>query len=375
MYDVIVVGARCAGAPTAMLLARQGHSVLMVDRDSFPSDVISTHFIHPFGVDHLARWGVLDRVLESGCPRLTGTEFYAGGQRQENPFGETAEGDPIFALAPRRTVIDPLLADAAVEAGVEFRQGFSVQELLRDDDGTVTGVSGRHDGAEVSEEATMVIGADGLYSRVARIVEPDEYAQVPTLVCAYYAYWGNLPTSAASFAIEPGYGGALVFPTNDGQSCVAIGWPIEHLDEVRADIEGQYHAALKRLIPDFAGRIEAPEGGAKLLGMADLPHFIRKPYGPGWALTGDAGYHLDPINGLGMSNAFDQAVWLAEAVAAGLSGEQPMDEALAAFQQRRDETLQERYDGNLAASRELVGVEAGAPASRPSPHLLLFAGR
>jgi flavin-dependent dehydrogenase len=334
-----------------MLLARQGHRVLMVDRDTFPSDVISTHFIHPFGVDHLARWSVLDRVLESGCPRLTGTEFYADGQREEGPFGETPDGEPVFALAPRRTVIDPILADAAVEAGVEFRQGFSVQDLLRDDDGAVT------------EQATIVIGADGLHSRVARIVEPEEYARVPTLVCAYYGYWGGLPTEFASFAMEPGFGGALVFPTNDGQSCVAIGWPIERLDEVRADIEGQYHAALKRLIPDFASRLQAPEGGAKLLGMADLPHYIRKPYGPGWALTGDAGYHLDPINGLGMSNAFDQAVWLAEAIDAGLSGERPMDEALAAFQQHRDEAMQERYDGNLAASRGLASAEARAPAS------------
>ena len=362
MHDVIVVGARCAGAPVAMLLAQRGHSVLLVDRDSFPSDVISTHFIHPFGVDHLARWGVLDRVLATDCPRLSGVEFYTGSEREENLFGATPEGDAVFALAPRRTVIDPILAAAAVEAGVDFRQGFSVQELLRDEHGAVTGVRGRHDGVEVSEQATIVIGADGLHSSVARSVKPEQYAHAPSLLCAYYAYWSDLPTAFGTFGIEPGFGAALVFPTNDGQSCVAVAWPIEQFDAVRADIEGHYQSALQRLLPDFAARMTAPEGGTKLLGMAGLPHFVRKPYGPGWALTGDAGYHLDPINGLGMSNAFDQAVWLAEAVGSGLSGERPMKEALAAFQHERDEVLQERYDSNLSQSRMVFAVAAGAPA-------------
>ncbi len=80
MYDAIVVGARGAGAPTAMLLAQQGHRVLMVDRDTFPSDVISTHYIHPFGVDHIARFGVLDRLLVTNTPRLSGSRFHMGGE-------------------------------------------------------------------------------------------------------------------------------------------------------------------------------------------------------------------------------------------------------------------------------------------------------
>ncbi len=259
-------------------------------------------------------------------------------------------------------MIDPILADAAVEAGAEFRQGFSVQDLLRDEDGAVTGVRGPQDGVEVTEEATIVIGSDGMHSRVALVVEAEEYAQVPTLLCGYYAYMGNLPTRVATFRIEPGFGASLVFPTHDQQSCVAVAGPIDRFDEVRSDIEGQFRSAIARLIPGFAELMTASDDGLKMLGMADLPHFIRKPHGPGWALLGDAGYHLDPVNGLGMSNAFDQAVGLAEAVGEGLSGAQPMEQALAAFQQHRDEAMQERYDGNLAQSRVVVGAEAGAPA-------------
>ena len=227
----------------------------------------------------------------------------------------------------------------------------------------VTGVRGRHDGADATEEATIVIGADGMHSRVARVVEAEEYAKVPTLLCGYYAYMGNLPSDVATFGIEPGFGASLVFPTHDQQSCVAVAWPIERLAEVRSDVEGHLRSAISRLIPEFAEAMTTPEGGLKTLGMADMPHFIRKPYGPGWALLGDAGYHLDPVNGLGMSNAFDQAVWLAEAVGDGLSGAQQMEQALAAFQQHRDEAMQERYDGNLAQSRMVVGAAAGAPAS------------
>ncbi|MCH8200226.1 MAG: NAD(P)/FAD-dependent oxidoreductase [Chloroflexi bacterium] len=356
MYDAIVVGARCAGAPTAMLLARAGHRVLMVDRDTFPSDVISTHFIHPWGVAHLADWGLLDRVLATNCPELIKITFHPAGVAPGGPFGELPDGRPIIALAPRRTVLDPILIEGAVEAGVEFREGFSVRGVIRDSGGRVTGVTGRHAGAEVAEEASIVIGADGLRSRIARLVEAEEYDRVPTLLFAYYAYWGGLPTDGATFGFAPGNAGILIFPTNDEQSCVAVAWPIERFDEVRGDVAGHHRRAIEQLLPDFAERMQAPQGGVKFLGMADLPHYIRKPYGPGWALAGDAGYHCDPTNGLGIGNAFEQAVWLARALDAGLSGQQPMDEALAEFQRTRDGGLQERYDNNLAAARALNGA-------------------
>jgi 2-polyprenyl-6-methoxyphenol hydroxylase-like FAD-dependent oxidoreductase len=171
-YDVIVVGARCAGSPTAMLLARQGYRVLLVDRATFPSDTISTHVVHPTGIAALNRWGLLGQLLSTGCPPVSTYTFDFG------PFtiaGSPGTDDSPVAYAPRRIVLDKLLVDAAASAGAEVRQGFTVQEVLTDG-GRVTGIRGRgKSGHVVSEHAWMVIGADGLHSAVAAAVRPQHY--------------------------------------------------------------------------------------------------------------------------------------------------------------------------------------------------------
>ncbi|MBE0610887.1 MAG: FAD-dependent monooxygenase, partial [Dehalococcoidia bacterium] len=127
MYDAIVVGARCAGSPTAMLLARNGHRVLVVDRATFPSDTLSTHFMTPDGVERLREWGLLDRVLATGCPQLHGT------QRSLQGMALPADPNDPLTIAPRRTVLDKILVDAAREAGAEVREGTSVDSLIVED--------------------------------------------------------------------------------------------------------------------------------------------------------------------------------------------------------------------------------------------------
>src|SRR5262245_36995418 len=175
-YDVLVVGARCGGSPTAMLLARKGYRVLLVDKATFPSDTISTHIVHPPGVAALRRWGVLDRLLTTGCPPISTYAFDFG------PF--TLSGAPgrdggRVAYAPRRTVLGKLLLDAAAEAGVEVREGFVVQEVLRTD-GRVTGIRGHgRNGHTATEQARVVIGADGWQSVVAAAVSPSRYHEKP----------------------------------------------------------------------------------------------------------------------------------------------------------------------------------------------------
>ncbi len=162
--DVIVVGARCAGSPTAMLLARKGHRVLVVDRATFPSDTISTHMVHPLGVDALARWGLLDRLVATGCPPII-TYTYDFG-----PFtlrGAPGTKDAPVAYCPRRIVLDKLLVDAAAEAGAEIREGFAVEEILMEA-GRVVGIRGRSRGGDaVVERTRVVVGADGRHSTVA----------------------------------------------------------------------------------------------------------------------------------------------------------------------------------------------------------------
>jgi 2-polyprenyl-6-methoxyphenol hydroxylase-like FAD-dependent oxidoreductase len=339
MYDAIVVGARCAGSATAMLLARRGYRVLMVDRAGFPSDTLSTHYIHQPGVARLKRWGLLDRVVASSCPPTVGQRVDFGPFALAGappPFDGVAE-----AYAPRRRVLDQILVEAAVAAGAELREHVAVEELLTDR-GRVTGIRGRSaGGAAVTETAALVIGADGLRSMVARRVEAPLYDDRPPLTCAFYSYWGGLDLDGAALYPRPGRM-IVTGPTNDGQRVVIVFWPNAAFDQVRVDVERQFMAALD-LAPDLAERVRGGQRSERFHGTADLPFFFRKPYGPGWALVGDAGYHKDPITAQGISDAFRDAELLAEAVDDGLAGRRRLDDALADYERRRNEAVRPIY--------------------------------
>ena len=333
MYDAIVVGARCAGAPTAMLLARKGYRVLLLDRRSFPSDTISTHYIHQPGVARLARWGLLERVAASNCPPVSSQILDLGPFALE---GAPAPVDGIAdAYAPRRTVLDSILVEAAVAAGAELRERFSVEELLTDGD-RITGIRGHAaGGATVTEQARIVIGADGLRSFVARSVAAPVYNLTPALTCTYYTYWGDVPVKGSELYPRPDRM-IIAAPTNDGLTITIAYWPQADFHRVRADIEGNFMAVLD-LAPGLAERVRAGKRAERFRGTADLPNLFRQPHGPGWALVGDAGYHKDPILALGITDAFRDAELLAGALDAGFSGRQPQAEALAAYQRQRDE--------------------------------------
>jgi 2-polyprenyl-6-methoxyphenol hydroxylase-like FAD-dependent oxidoreductase len=340
MYDVIVVGARAAGSPTAMLLARQGCRVLLLDRAGFPSDTMSSHFIHQAGVARLKRWGLLDQVVASNCPPAHQMSFDVG------PFALVGLAPPAdgacYGYAPRRRVLDNILVEAAVQAGAELREHFTVKELISDGE-RVTGIRGHTaGGAMVTEQARIVIGADGLRSFVARSVQAPSYNTRPALTCAYYSYWSDLPLAGAELYPRPNQMIA-VGPTNDKQTSITIMWPNAAFHNVRADIEGSFMQALDR-VPSLAERVRNGKRSERFVGSADLPFFFRKPYGPGWALVGDAGYHKDPITAQGITDAFRDADLLAEAIGAGLSGRRPLDAALADYEQQRNAAAMPLYD-------------------------------
>jgi 2-polyprenyl-6-methoxyphenol hydroxylase-like FAD-dependent oxidoreductase len=341
MYDVIIVGARCAGAPTAMLLAKQGHRVLLVDRSKFPSDIMSTHFIQPHGIERLQRWGLLDKVAATNCPPIRRVIFnLPGGVRLEPP---PPPDDQPPAYCPRRTVLDTILVDAAVAAGAELREEFSVQEIVMDGD-RVTGIRGRTKaGAEVAEDAKFVVGADGLHSVVARAVKPEKYHEYPSYTCAYYNYFSGVPLEGAEFWIGEG-GGCLAFPTNDDLSCLAVGKDAASFADYKKDIEGTFYATLDSISAEFAARVRAGKPTERWIGTADVPNFFAKPSGPGWALVGDAGYHRDPITGLGIAEAFRDTELLAEAIDETLSGRKSWDKAGAEYQRKRDEAAMPAYE-------------------------------
>src|SRR5262245_11463339 len=192
MYDAIIIGARCAGSPTAMLLARKGYRVLLVDKAGFPSDTPSTHFIWQAGVSRLKQWGLLERLRATNCPPVTRIsldlgDFVLRGTPPPMPDGT------VEAYGPRRTVLDKILADAAGEAGAELREHFEVQELSFDN-GRVTGIRGRtQNGSMVTEQARIVIGADGRNSLVARAAKAREYHTSPPLAPTCFTYWSNVP--------------------------------------------------------------------------------------------------------------------------------------------------------------------------------------
>jgi 2-polyprenyl-6-methoxyphenol hydroxylase-like FAD-dependent oxidoreductase len=348
-YDVIVVGARCGGAPTAMLLARLGHRVLMVDRVTFPKDTISSHFVHAYGVARLARWGVLPALLRTGCPPVN---------LMTSDWGEiTLTGTPPpyegidFGLCPRRYIIDELLNSAAVEAGAEFEEGFNVVGLLGDGD-RVTGVRGRRrTGAEVEVTARYVVGADGMHSFVARAVGAAEYDTVPRLTTTFYSYFENLPMDRLLIHWRPGRCVPAI-PTHDGLTVVLCGWSYDGWQEYRRDIEGNYFRTIEsQASPEFVERVRSAKRVAKIVGHHHSENFFRKPYGAGWALVGDAGYHKDPVTALGMSDAFRDSEFLAQALDETLSGRRPAAEALGDYERRRNEAGKPLYDYTIEQAR------------------------
>jgi flavin-dependent dehydrogenase len=323
-----------------MLLAREGYRVLLLDRDKFPSDHMSTHWVHQPGVSHLQHWGLRDALAETGCPPITSITVDVGPfalRGTPPPTGDVAE-----AYCPRRTVLDKLLVDAAIRAGVEFREQFSVRDLTWDGD-RVTGVIGRSaSGATLTENARMVIGADGIHSVVAERVQAPTYNDKPTFACAYYTYWSGVPLEGVEFYPRE-YRGFGALPTHDGLTCIVVGWPHDEFSAYRADIEGNYLKTLE-LAPAFADRVRRGRREERFVGTAEMLNFFRKPYGPGWALVGDAGYHKDPITAQGITDAFRDAELLAEAIDSGLSGVRPLDEAMAGYEQRRNEAATPMYE-------------------------------
>ncbi len=343
MYDAIVVGARVAGSSTAMLLARKGYLVLLVDKARFPSDTLSTHQIQVPGGAALKRWGLLDKIRATQPGIVTRAKLDLGPISLSGTFPPL---DGVNAVhSPRRTVLDKLLVDAAVESGAELREGFTTEELVVED-GCVSGIRGRSGSdASILEKARIVIGADGKHSLVARATYAPKYHERKTLTCAYYSYWEGVPAEIGEmYAREERTIG--IWPTNDGLTMIYTAWPASEFNQYRSDVEGNYLKTLE-LIPGIAERVHAGRRAERIMGTGDLPNFFRKPYGPGWALVGDAGLVKDPITAMGISDALRDADLLAAAIDDGFAGRNPIEQALANYEQRRNEAALPMYQFTL----------------------------
>jgi flavin-dependent dehydrogenase len=341
MYDAIIVGARCAGSPTGMLLARKGYRVLVVDKATFPSDTISTHILWPHGTEKLARWGLSGALEATGAPPICRRmSFDVGPFALRGTIPDANEGRGGFC--PRRTVLDTLLLNAAAASGAEIREAFTVESLLFDGD-AVVGIRGRHrGGTAVEERARIVIGADGVRSFVAKQTQAPEYDRRPIIACGYYSYFRDVPQDDIELYVREHCAFGVV-PTNDGLHLVMVNWPTSDFAAVRADVEGQVQRALA-MSPDVAERVNSGKREETWYGTVGVPNYFRKPYGNGWALVGDASYNRDPITAQGMSDAFIEAELLADAIDAGFSGRDDLERALSAVEAARNDRVRPMYE-------------------------------
>jgi 2-polyprenyl-6-methoxyphenol hydroxylase-like FAD-dependent oxidoreductase len=279
----------------------------------------------------MKRWGLLDRLVASGCPPIDNYSIDFG------PFtiaGSPGTPESPVGYCPRRIVMDNLLVEAASEAGAEIRDGFSVEELTFDE-GRVTGIRGRDkEGRRVEETARVVIGADGRHSVVAKQVGSERYNEFGEFLAAYYSYFSGLPASGFEI-FDRGNRGWAAIPTHDGLTLVVGFWPYGEFEANRKDVEGNY-LKMFDLAPDFAERIRAARREERIVGAAVVNYFC-KPFGPGWALVGDAGYNKDPVAAQGITDAFRDAELCAKGVDEVLSGARDFDEAMGEYQSARDE--------------------------------------
>jgi flavin-dependent dehydrogenase len=299
----------------------------------------------------------------------------------------------VEGYAPRRVVLDEILVRAAEEAGAEVREDFTVDGLLFGEDGSVRGIRGQaRGGTTVEERARVVVGADGKRSLVAKAVGAGQYQDVPQLQTGYYAYWSDLPVDGFETFIRAEHGrGWAALPTNDDLTCVVGGWPYREFEANRKDYE-RHHLAMFDLEPAFAERLAQARRETRLRAVGDLRGYFRKPYGPGWALVGDAGYHKDPITAFGITDAFRDAELASGAIDDALTGRRAYDEAMGEWHLARDEASMPVYGmtcdiarieppppdqlqlfgavaGNAEASADFISVMAGtlSPAAFFAP--------
>ena len=370
-FDAIVVGARVAGAATAMLLAQGGLDVLVLDRARAGADPLSTHALMRGGVLQLRRWGLLDRIVDAGTPPVRRTVIHYGDDAEAIAISPKAGVDSLYN--PRRTVLDPLLVEAATAAGAHVRFGADVRTVHRDGSGRVTGVTYRdRDGRTRSANAATTIGADGRRSLVARSVGARDDVSGQQSSAVLYGYWSGIQVDGDEWFYRPGVAAGLI-PTNRQQVGV---WVSTSSARFNADFRGDPKVSFARLLrlaaPDLVDRVARGTQVERLRGHLGAPGYMRQAWGPGWALVGDAGYLKDPITAHGITDAMRDAELLADAVAVAVQHRVDGDDALAAYQRTRDELSTRMfftadavasYDWDLARLRDLL-IEQSREMSR-----------
>jgi flavin-dependent dehydrogenase len=327
--DVVIVGARCAGAATALLLARAGARVLLVDKGVYGADTLSTHALMRGAVLELDRWGVLPAIVTAATPPVHSTTFSYTEQDITVPIEPRFGIDALYA--PRRALLDRALVDAAGDSGAEVSYGVRVEDVIMDDRGRVRGISAITGGTRRRIEADIVIGADGLHSTIARRVGAANIVEGRHSTGTLYGYWEEVPMDGYHWWFRTG-GSIGAIPTNNGATCVFVSVPSRRFrDEVRGDPFLAYRRLIREVSPAFDARLAEGRHVEPIRGFGGHVGFIKNSTGPGWALVGDAGYFKDPLTAHGITDALRDAELLARAVVRGTTA------ALADYETTRND--------------------------------------
>jgi flavin-dependent dehydrogenase len=344
-YDALIVGARVAGSSLAIRLAQQGHKVLAIDRDGFPSDTLSTHFLAFPAVESLNRLGVLERILAAGFRRVTRHRTWVEDICIDVPAGPPG----AYSVAPRRIVLDQILIDRARECGAEVLERARADALIVEG-GQVVGAVVQMVGGERHEiRSRVVIGADGKGSQVATWVDADKYGERPPGRPVYFGYFHGverLPEPTIEVFFSLGCMG-FCFPMRPDEDLLAIEAQPDDFEEIRRDPMTWFRERLASL-PGMEARTRSAQLEGKLLGIRSVENFFRKPYGPGWALTGDAAYVKDPCTGYGVGDALLQGFMLAKVISSCLNGAE-WESTMAGYQQRRDAAMTPLFEQTVNA--------------------------
>jgi len=312
-----------------MLLARAGAKVLVVDRQGYGTDRISTHALMRAGVLLLHRWGLLPALATAGTPEITRTTFHYG--REETDVGIKPEFDVDYLIAPRRTVLDRILVDAAVEAGADVRHGVSLRDLQYYADGRVGGVRLRTaDGHDTIVKTELVVGADGRQSAVAQLVGACAYIEGASASGYVYGYYDDFENDGYHWYFEDQVA-AGVIPTNGDQHCVFVSVPRRQFAEIfKKNMDGGFLHTAAANSSDLAEALSKTGRSDRLRGFVGVPGYLKQSYGRGWALVGDAGYFKDPLTAHGITDALRDAELLSRAIQRGTEA------ALVDYQSERD---------------------------------------
>ncbi|MFD0369617.1 NAD(P)/FAD-dependent oxidoreductase [Streptomyces sp. NPDC127114] len=381
-YDVVIGGASLAGSAAAILLARRGARVALLERRSDPDayKVLCTHSLTANAYPVLDELGLVPALEEAGAVRNEARWYTRWGWIE--PRAAPSGPELPYGYNIRRSTLDPLIrSHAARTPGVDLLLGHQVTGLLRENGRTVGVRTRTPEGDDREIRARLVVGADGKDSAVAK------YAEVPVrrhenARFGYLAHFRDLPLRdgiAHAWFLEPDM--AYAFPNDDGVTVVAVLPDKKRLPAFREDLEGSFLDFVRGL-PE-APPVDSAERVTKIIGTVDYPLLTREPTAPGLALVGDAALTGDPLWGVGCGWALQSAQWLAEAVASAVTGHGDLDTSLAAYARthRRRLTGHQKLAVDFAKTArpfnpgEQLMFSAAARDAAMARHMFLFASR